>query len=160
MKKRVFISVAVAAICVLTLSCLAACMPSNPDDVANNLKEAGYIVNIVKDEDASHSAEYYLPDGCTAHITAYKSHELLTVGDSIEIYYFKDKESASAYMEENKNWQNELNDVLVDRENAYRAGLVSEEEYFALKDMIEGTVMKQEGKIVYLGTEEAVKAAK
>lgn len=160
MKKRPFAIVASILLCALSLSCMAACMPSNPDEVVTNLKEAGYTVTVVKDEDASHSAEYYLPDGCTAYITAYKEHELLTIGESIEVHYFKDKASASAYMKENEGWQNEINDAIVGYENDYRAGLIKEEVFFAMKEMLESSVMKQEGTIVYLGTAEAVKDAK
>lgn len=160
MKRRVPVLITALLLSAVLLSCLVACMPSDPDEAAANLENAGYIVVSVKADGGSGVTDYLLPDGCTAYVSAYKKHNLIGEGESIEMYYFKDSDSAAAYMEKNEGWANEINDLIVEKENLYREGYITEEEFTTLKEILESTVMKKEGNLVYKGTAEAVKAAK
>lgn len=161
MRRRLFMLIATVALLAVVLGCLTACgVPSDPDKAAQNLEDEGYIVVLNKVEAGADAAEYYLPDGCTACIYAYKKHELIGEGESIEIYYFKDKDFAAAYMKENEDWLNEIHNIVVEKENAYREGLITEAEFTAIRDILETAEIKQEGNLVYKGTAGAIKAAK
>lgn len=135
MKKTLSIVAMIALVAVLGIA-LVACIPSDPDKAAANLKEEGYTVTVAKASDGTGvkmGLELTYGKGCIAVVDA----SLVSVslaqgvdGEIIKIIYFNDSDSAKAYWETIKD-----------------------------DEVEEGYVAKRSGKIVYGGTEAAVKAA-
>ena len=159
MKKRFLTIVSVLALAAVLVISLVACIPSDPDKAASNLKEAGYDVIVANSDDALGIVGLGLPDGCATKVTGTKALSG-DLRDSIDIYYFEDSEAASAYMDEHAGWQQEIDDILAELKNAYDEGEISKDDYNSWKEMYEGLEMKKQGKIVYVGSADAIKAAK
>ncbi len=128
--------IALALVAVMCVALLVACAPaSKPADAKAALEKNGYTVVLVDNETALKAAELLAGiDDLVATVNGTKKD-----GDKIEhvaIYYFEDSEAAS-----------EAYDKLVDD---------SDEE----KDDETDWVFKKSGKMVYYGTEAAVKAAR
>ncbi len=130
MKKTLSIVALIALVAVLAVA-LVACIPSDPDKAVENLEAEGYEVEKL-DSDLLLT---FAPDGCVAVVSAVKG--ITDLDDNITIYYFEDTDSAKAFYEEAKEAWDKLDD-----------------------EDKEGIEFKQSGKIVYSGTEAAVKAAK
>lgn len=159
MKKRILTIVAVLALAAVLVVSLVACIPSDPAKAEENLKAEGYDVIVVNSDAALGAAGLVLPDGCVTKVAGTKA----LSGDLdnyIEIYYFEDSEAASAYMDKNADWQQDVDESLAELENAYKEGEISENDYNSIKEMYEGFQMKKQGKIVYVGSADAIKAAK
>lgn len=135
MKKALSIVAVLALVAVLGVA-LVACIPGDPDKAKANLEEAGYSVSVAKAGDGigvQTGLELTYGKGCIATVTGVKGEFSLAQGadvDMINIIYFKDSASAKAYWETIKD-----------------------------EEVKEGWEAKQSGKVVYAGTEEAVKAA-
>lgn len=159
MKKRILTVVGVLALAAVLVVSLVACIPSDPDKAASNLKEAGYDVLVANSGDALGIVGWALPDGCVTQVTGTKALSG-DLGDNIAIYYFEDSDAANAYMDENADWQGEIDVQLAEMEDAYKAGEISENDFNSMKDLLESIQMKKQGKIVYVGSADAIKAAK
>lgn len=159
MKKRILTVVGVLALAAILVVSLVACIPSDPAKAEENLKAEGYDVLVVNSDDALGAAGLVLPDGCVTRVTGTKvlSGDL---DDNIVIYYFEDSDAATAYMDENADWQDEIDVQLDELKDEYDAGEISENDYNSLKDLLENIQMKKQGKIVYRGSADAIKAAK
>ena len=157
MKKRILTIVSVLALAAVLVISLVACIPSDPAKAEKNLKAEGYDVLVVNADDPVLGLG--LPDGCVTSVSASKALEG-DFGDYIEIFYFEDSKAASAYMDENDEWQQNIDEGLAELENAYKEGEISENDYKSWKEMYEGFEMKKQGKIVYVGSADAIKAAK
>ncbi|MBQ8178127.1 MAG: hypothetical protein IJ033_02940 [Clostridia bacterium] len=129
MKKALSIIAVLALVAVLGVA-LVACVPSDPDKAVANLKEAGYITTVAKASDGI-GVQYGLE-------AAYGKGCIATVGGTyvstggggmINLVYFDSVENAKAY------W-----DTIKDNE------------------VDEGWKAARSGKVVYAGTEAAVKA--
>lgn len=140
MKKVLSIVAVLALISVLAMA-LVGCVPSDPAKAEANLKDAGYEVMVTKASDGT-GAQLMLnaaADGCVTMVTAMKA----TISnsdsdfDGVVIYYFNDSAKAKAFYEKQKAEYDELSD---------------EEK--------EGKKVGKSGKVVYAGTEDAIKAAK
>lgn len=140
MKKVLSIVAVLALISVLAMA-LVGCVPSDPAKAEANLKDAGYEVMVTKASDGG-GAQLMLnaaADGCVTMVTAMKA----TISnsdsdfDGVVIYYFNDSAKAKAFYEKYKAEYDELSD---------------EEK--------EGKKVGKSGKVVYAGTEDAIKAAK
>ena len=159
MKKRILTIVSVLALAAVLVISLVACIPSDPAKAEKNLKAEGYDVVVTNADDLLGAGGIILPDGCVTSVRASKALEG-DLGNYITIYYFEDSEAASAYMDENAKWQQEIDEELAELENAYKEGEISENDYNSIKEMYEGFEMKKQGKIVYVGSADAIKAAK
>lgn len=135
MKKALSIIAVLALVAVLGVA-LVACVPSDPDKAAANLEEAGYKVLTTKASDGTgvQLGLEAVAEGCVAMVTASKG--LSDLDDAITILYFNDADDAKAAYEEIKADFDKLDDE--DKEG-YKVG--------------------RSGKVVYTGSEEAVKAA-
>lgn len=145
--KKVLLVVAVIALISVATMALVGCVPSDPAKAEANLKDAGYEVMVTKASDSTgvqHGTGIQLgpnavADGCVTMITAMKA----TISnddadfDGVVIYYFNDGAKAKAFYEKQKARYDKLSD---------------EEK--------EGSKVGKSGKVVYVGTEEAIKAAK
>ena len=134
MKKALSIIAVLTLVVVLGVA-LVACVPSDPDKAEANLEEAGYKVLTTKASDGTGvqlglNAMY---EGCVAMIVATNPTDLT---DTISIFYFNDADDAKACYES----------IKADFEKA------DEEDK-------EGYKVGKSGKVVYTGSEEAVKAA-
>ena len=156
MKKRILTIVGVLALAAVLVVSLVACIPSDPSKAEENLKAEGYDVLVVNSDGIAGLA---LPDGCVTKVTGTKvlSGDL---DDNIVIYYFEDSDAATAYMDKNADWQDEIDVQLDELKDEYDAGEISENDYNSLKDLLENIQMKKQGKIVYRGSADAIKAAK
>lgn len=159
MKKRILTIVSVLTLAAVLVISLVACIPSDPAKAEENLKAEGYDVLVVNADDFLGAGGVVLPDGCVTKVTGTKALSG-DLSDSIEIYYFEDSEAASAYMDEHAGWQQDIDDILAELKNAYDEGEISENDYNSWKEMYEGLEMKKQGKIVYVGSADAIKAAK
>ena len=159
MKKRILTVVGVLALAAILVVSLVACIPSDPAKAEENLKAEGYDVLVVNSDDVLGIAGLALPDGCVTQVSGSKvlSGDL---GDSIAIYYFEDSDAATAYMDKNADWQGEIDVQLAELKDEYDAGEISENDYNSMKDLLESVQMKKQGKIVYVGSADAIKAAK
>lgn len=159
MKKRILTVVGVLALAAILVVSLVACIPSDPAKAEENLKAEGYDVIVVNSDDVLGIAGLALPDGCVTQVSGSKvlSGDL---GDSIAIYYFEDSDAATAYMDKNADWQGEIDVQLAELKDEYDAGEISENDYNSMKDLLESVQMKKQGKIVYVGSADAIKAAK
>lgn len=159
MKKRILTIVGVLALAAVLVVSLVACIPSDPAKAEENLKAEGYDVLVVNADDFFGAGGVVLPDGCVTKVTGSKvlSGDL---DDNIVIYYFEDSDAATAYMDENADWQDEIDVQLDELKDEYDAGEISENDYNSLKDLLENIQMKKQGKIVYRGSADAIKAAK
>ncbi len=90
-------------------------------------------------KDAGYSARKYetsLPNGCKCYVVGTKISADITDSDTIYIYYFKNTDAAKSYYSSYKiNWWDSMSD-----------------------EAKEGSVFERSGKIVYRGSEAAVKA--
>ena len=149
MKKRIATLIAVMALAAVLAACLVACIPSDPAKAEENLKAEGYEVTLIEEG---------LPDGMVASLSAEKG------DDYISIAYFDDKDAANKYWEDNEmdDYEAQKEKELKELEEMYDEGLFegAEDEYEEMKKYIEDTKVKKQGKIVYIGTEAAIKAAK
>ncbi len=114
---------------VLFCLCLAACAPANVEKAKDKLKDAGYTI-VSATEDAVPGVE-----GSVGSITAMKGADTLMgnltgEGDMIVAVLFESSSAAKAYYNEHKDEAEEEEDQIV----------------------------KQDGKWVYSGTEDAIKA--
>lgn len=159
MKKRILTIVGVLALAAVLVVSLVACIPSDPSKAEENLKAEGYDVIVVNSDDALGVAGWALPDGCVTQVTGTKALSG-DLGDNIVIYYFEDSDAATAYMDKNADWQGEIDVQIAELEDAYKAGEISENDFNSMKDLLESVQMKKQGKIVYVGSADAIKAAK
>lgn len=159
MKKRILTVVGVLALAAILVVSLVACIPSDPAKAEENLKAEGYDVLVVNSDDVLGIAGLALPDGCVTQVSGSKALSG-DLGDSIAIYYFEDSDAANAYMDENADWQGEIDVQLAELKDEYDAGEISENDYNSMKDLLESVQMKKQGKIVYVGSADAIKAAK
>lgn len=159
MKKRILTVVGVLALAAILVVSLVACIPSDPAKAEENLKAEGYDVIVVNSDDVLGIAGLALPDGCVTQVSGSKALSG-DLGDSIAIYYFEDSDAATAYMDKNADWQGEIDVQLAELKDEYDAGEISENDYNSMKDLLESVQMKKQGKIVYVGSADAIKAAK
>ena len=159
MKKRILTVVGVLALAAVLVVSLVACIPSDPAKAEENLKAEGYDVLVVNSDDALGIVGLALPDGCVTQVTGSKALSG-DLGDNITIYYFEDSDAATAYMDKNADWQGEIDVEIAELEEAYKAGEISENDFNSMKDLLESVQMKKQGKIVYVGSADAIKAAK
>ena len=149
MKKRIATLIAVMALAAVLAACLVACIPSDPAKAEENLKAEGYEVTLIEEG---------LPDGMVARLSADKE------DDGIVIMYFDDKDAANKYWEDNEmdDYEAQKEKELKELEEMYDEGLFegAEDEYEEMKKQIEDVKAKKDGKIVYVGTSAAIKAAK
>ncbi len=134
MKKTLSIVAVIALVAILAVA-LVACVPSDPDKAEANLEEAGYKVVTTKASDGTGiqvglNAMY---EGCVAMVAATNITDL---SDSITIFYFNDADDAKACYES----------IKADYDKAD-------------KEDQEGYKVGKSGKVVYAGSDEAVKAA-
>lgn len=135
MKKALSIIAVIALVAVLGVA-LVACVPSDPDKAKANLEEAGYEVMVTKASDGPgvQLGLNSVAEGCVAMIMASKG--LADLDNAITILYFNDADDAKACYEELKADFEEADDAA---KEGYKIG--------------------KSGKVVYAGSEEAVKAA-
>ncbi len=134
MKKTLSIVAVLALVAVLAVA-LVACVPSDPDKAEANLEEAGYEVLTTKASDGigvqlGLEAIY---EGCVAMVVAT---DITDISDAITIFYFNDADDAKACYES----------IKADYDKAD-------------KEDQEGYKVGKSGKVVYAGSEKAVKAA-
>ena len=134
MKKALSIIAVLALVAVLGVA-LVACVPSDPEKAAENLEAEGYEVATAKKGSSIGGilAGMTMPEGCETMVTGIKD---LLDGDMIVIYYFEEADDAKDFYE----------DMKADFDKA------DEEDK-------EGMKIGRNGKVVYTGSEEAVKAA-
>lgn len=159
MKKRILTVVGVLALAAILVVSLVACIPSDPAKAEENLKAEGYDVLVVNADDFFGAGGVVLPDGCVTKVQGTKALSG-DLGDNIVIYYFEDSDAATAYMDKNADWQGEIDVQLAELEDEYKAGEISENDFNSIKDLLESVQMKKQGKIVYVGSADAIKAAK
>lgn len=138
MKKTVKV-VSLVLVMVLAVALIAACGPaSNPDKAAEALKENGYeVVNL----NGAEVAKKNDAEGLVAMVTGLKITNLLKgEGECIVIFYFDSSKTASDY------WNSD------DMEDAKK------EIQSSFKDA--EMVFEKSGKMIYIGTKQAVKDAK
>lgn len=159
MKKRILSVIAVLALAAVLAVAMVACIPSDPAKAADNLKEAEYTVVSYSSDDLGGLAGFTLPEGCTDMVSGTN---LENDFDSVTIYYFEDAGAAKAFMDSDivSGLNKETDEMLEELESAYKAGEISENDYNEMKDLIENTQIKRQGKIVYAGTKDAIKAAR
>lgn len=133
MKKRILSVIAVLALAAVLAVAMVACIPSDPDKAAENLKAADYLVD-VEDGSVSMGVMGIVVDGIEAVVSA--TSDDFTEG--VTIFYFEDSDSAKSF---------------------YESDFISEMKEEAEAES-EELVIKRQGKIVYAGTKEAIKAAR
>lgn len=122
MKKKILSVVAVLVLAAILSVALVACIPSDPDKAAANLKDEGYV-----------SVPFGVPVGNVDDVV------FATKGDEgILILYFKDSAEAKEFYESDE--AQEIKEFLFDDSETF--------------------VFKRQGKLVYIGTEAGVKAAR
>ncbi|MBQ9114994.1 MAG: hypothetical protein IJY07_03560 [Clostridia bacterium] len=134
MKKALSIIAVLALVAVLGVA-LVACVPSDPEKAAENLESEGYEVFAAKKGNSLGGilSGFVIPEDCETVVAGVKD---LLDGDMIFIYYFEEADDAKDFYE----------DMKADFDKA------DEEEK-------EGMKIGRNGKVVYTGSEEAVKAA-
>ena len=135
MKKNILKITALALLTVMICAMLVACggPNANPDKAEKSLEKAGYEVAHADDKvEAALMGGWY--DGCTDVILASKD------DDGIYIWYFEDKDSANDAWEKIEKFAEEMNEE-------------AEEDDLDI-------VCKKSGKVIYLGTKQAIKDAK
>lgn len=133
MKKRILSVIAVLALAAVLAVAMVACIPSDPDKAAENLKAADYLVDVA-DDPISMGVMGLAADGIEAVVSA--TSDDFTEG--VTIFYFEDSDSAKSF---------------------YESDFISEMKEEAEAES-EELVIKRQGKIVYAGTKEAIKAAR
>lgn len=133
MKKRILSVIAVLALAAVLAVAMVACIPSDPDKAADNLKAADYLVDVT-DDPVSTGVMGLMADGIEAVVSA--TSDDFTEG--VTIFYFEDSDSAKSF---------------------YESDFISEMKEEAEAES-EELVIKRQGKIVYAGTKEAIKAAR
>ena len=133
MKKRILSVIAVLALAAVLAVAMVACIPSDPDKAAENLKAADYLVD-VEDGSVSMGVMGIVADGIEAVVSG--TSDDFTEG--VTIFYFEDSDSAKSF---------------------YESDFISEMKEEAEAES-EELVIKRQGKIVYAGTKEAIKAAR
>ena len=133
MKKRILSVIAVLALAAVLAVAMVACIPSDPDKAAENLKAADYLVDVT-DDPVSMGVMGLMADGIEAVVSA--TSDDFTEG--VTIFYFEDSDSAKSF---------------------YESDFISEMKEEAEAES-EELVIKGQGKIVYAGTKEAIKAAR
>ena len=123
--------------CILVLGCvfaLASCNPNkDPEKAKEALEDAGYTVVLVDDKE-------FLDEDMEANVTAYDKD-----GNYISIAYYADKDAAKEAYEEAEDGLEEAKEYLV--------------ELLGLDEDVELEIGKS-GKRVWVGTKDAIKAAK
>ena len=128
--KRALSIIAVLALVAVMVVALVACIPSDYEKAASNLKEAGYTTTVARATDGfgvQYSLEATYGDGCIASVGGARISE--NDGGMITLVYFDSADHAKAY------W-----DTIKD------------------KELDEGWKAARSGKVVYVGTEAAIKA--
>ena len=133
MKKRILSVIAVLALAAVLAVAMVACIPSDPDKAAENLKAADYLVDVTDDPVAT-GVMGIVADGIEAVVSG--TSDDFTEG--VTIFYFEDSDSAKSF---------------------YESDFISEMKEEAEAES-EELVIKRQGKIVYAGTKEAIKAAR
>ena len=133
MKKRILSVIAVLALAAVLAVAMVACIPSDPDKAAENLKAADYLVDVT-DDPVSMGVMGLMADGIEAVVSA--TSDDFTEG--VTIFYFEDSDSAKSF---------------------YESDFISEMKEEAEAES-EELVIKRQGKIVYAGTKDAIKAAR
>ena len=125
-------------VCILMVGCvfaLASCNPNkDPEKAKEALEDAGYTVVLVDDKE-------FLDEDMEANVTAYDKD-----GNYISITYYADKDAAKEAFEEAED---ELDDV-----KEYIAEILNVE-----ADDLDLEIDKS-GKMIWIGTKDAIKAAK
>ena len=129
--KRTLSIVSVIALVAILAVALVACVPSDPTKAVANLEEAGYITSYIKASDGTgvQLGLNAMYEGCVGHVHG----TFISTGgsESIDIFYFNDANDAKACHEELKEKYAEDEEIQVGKS----------------------------GKVVYKGTEAAIKAA-
>ena len=133
MKKRILSVIAVLALAAVLAVAMVACIPSDPDKAADNLKAADYLVDVA-DDPVSMGVMGLMADGIEAVVSG--TSDDFTEG--VTIFYFEDSDTAKSF---------------------YESDFISEMKEEAEAES-EELVIKRQGKIVYAGTKEAIKAAR
>ena len=130
--KKIISSVLVCVLLIGTMLVLASCggPNSDPKKAEAALKDAGYVVVLNDGSALGGLGGLALPDGVEATIFATKD------GEYLAISYYEDADALKDAWDEAK------------------------EEAEKLEDKYEGIVCKKSGKMIYIGTADAVKAAK
>lgn len=136
MKKTILRVVALALLAVMMCMALVACAPaSDPDKAEKALEKKDYEVKHADDKlEAAFMGGWY--DGCEDVILAYNEES----EDVIYIWYFDDKDSANEAWDDIEKYAEELNEE-------------AKEEDIDI-------VCKKSGKMIYIGTKQAVKDAR
>ena len=142
MKKRFLTIVAVLVLAAVLAVSLVACIPSDPEKAKANLEDEGFFVlpellTAPFVAAVSLAAEGFEEMICAADISAEAIDQGQDPGEMIFILYFDSSDNAKAF---------------------YEGDIIQELKEEVDKD---GTAqLKKQGKIVYIGTEAAIKAAK
>ena len=130
--KKIISSVLVCVLLIGTMLVLASCGGPNadPKKAEAALKDEGYTVVLNDGSALGGLGGLALPDGVEATLVAYKD------GEYIAVSYYDDKDAL------NKAWEE------------------ADESAEELKEKYEDIVCKKSGKMIYIGTKDAIKAAK